>query len=182
VEIQLALIAFGTIGFLASFASGVGAGMLFVLFFVVGAAVVAWVLTALAKQQQDLLLGVSAQSAAEAVLASFSGVGWKQIDGPGMLNFLARGFGIGGYRAKRPVVSVDIEDRGDGSTVVSIWTSAWSSRMGMMALCDRVVSKKFWLARKLTELPGIGAPTPPYGGPATGTPPQGSVPPRPPSM
>ncbi|GAC1397036.1 MAG: hypothetical protein NVS4B6_07660 [Mycobacterium sp.] len=58
-----------------------------------------------------------------------------------MLNFRAQGFGINSYAAERPVISVDIEDQGDGTTAVVIWTSSWNSKWGMIALCDRVVSK-----------------------------------------
>jgi hypothetical protein len=78
-----------------------------------------------------------------------------------MLNFQARGFGLGAYGAKRPVISIDIAGHGDGSTQVDIWTSEWQTQMGMMALCDRVVSKKFWLTRKLAA--------PPNGAPVQGT-------------
>jgi hypothetical protein len=87
------------------------------------------------------------------------------VDGRGLLNFQARGLGIGSYGAKRPVISVDLEDLGDGTTGVGIWTSSWNSKFGIMALCDRVVSKKFWLERKLNELSNSGVSGLNYHGP-----------------
>lgn len=161
-EISIAVIVVGTIGLLASFASGFGAGFKFFLVYILGAAVLSWVLSAIARRQQDYLVAAGPQAVTAAVQDSFSGVGWKQVDGPGTFNFRARGLGMGSYGAKRPVVSVQIEDQADGTTAVSIWTSSWNSRMGMMALCDRVVSKRFWLGRKLAELSNTGAITAPH--------------------
>ncbi len=156
-EISLAVIVVGTIGLLASFASGLGAGFKFFLIYLVGAAILSWVLSAVARRQLDVLVSAPPEAVAAAVRENFAGVGWKSVDGPGMFNFRARGLGMGSVGAKRPVVSVQIEDLEDGTTGVSIWTSSWHTQMGMMALCDRVVSKRFWLNRKLTELSNASA-------------------------
>jgi hypothetical protein len=155
-EISLAVIGVGTVGLLASFSNGFGAGFKFFLFYVAVAAVLGWVLSVLARRQRDSLVGAAADVVTAAVRETFSGVGWKQVNGAGTLNFRARGFGFGGFKAKPPVVSVQIEAQSDGTTLVSVWTSEWNSRMGMMALCDRVVSKRFRLDRKLAALSSVG--------------------------
>lgn len=158
-EISLAVICGGTIGLLASFSSGFGAGFKFFLFYVAAAAVLGWVLSVMARRQQDSLVGASSDVVTAAVRETFSGVGWKQVNGAGTLNFRARGFGFGGFKAKPPVVSVQIEAQSDGTTMVSVWTSQWHSQVGMMALCDRVVSKRFRLERKLAALASADPPT-----------------------
>lgn len=151
-EITYLVIAVGTVGLLASFASGAAAGLKFLLVYVLGVAVVGWVLSTMARRQLDIVVSASRQVISAAVADSFSGVGWKSVNGPGQFNFQARGLGFGAYNAKRPVISIDVEDHSDGAALVNIWTSAWSSRFGMMALCDRVITKRYRLGRKLAEL------------------------------
>lgn len=56
-EISLAVTVFGWIGLLISFANGFGAGVKFLLFYVVCAAILGWVLTVMARRQQELLVG-----------------------------------------------------------------------------------------------------------------------------
>ncbi len=177
-EIQLAGIALGAIGLFVSFASGLGAGVKFVLFYIAFLLVLSWALTFVARRQQHILLPVPPDAVADAVRANFSGVGWKEVDGRGLLNFQARGLGIGSYGSKRPVISVDIEDLNDGTTGVGIWTSSWHSKYGIMALCDRVVSKKFWLERKLNELSNSVVSGPNYHGPTIQSAPGRSGPPQ----
>ena len=151
-EITYLVIALGTVGLLASFASGMAAGLKFLLVYVLGVAIAGWVLSVLARRQLDIVVDASRQAVVAVVKDSFSGVGWKSVNGPGEFNFQARGLGFGAYNAKRPVISVDVEDHADGAALVNIWTSAWSSQFGMMALCDRVITKRFRLGRKLAEL------------------------------
>jgi hypothetical protein len=67
-----------------------------VIIFGAGAAILSWVLSAVARHQQRLVLTAPAQAAADLVRANFSGVGWRRLDGRGMFNFQARGFGVGG--------------------------------------------------------------------------------------
>lgn len=166
-EIQLAIVAIGVIGGLVSFAGGdVGSGLTFVLVFIAGVVILSWVLSFMARRQQHWLVNASPAAVNEAVQGCFSGVGWKQVNGRGQLNFQARGFGINSFNSDRPVISVDIEDQGDGTTGVGVWTSSWTTQLGVMALCDRVVSKRFWLGRRLTELSASAA----VGGASYGTP------------
>ena len=151
-EITYLVIAIGAVGMLMSFASGMAAGLISLLVYILGAAITGWVLSVMARRQLDLVVHASTRAVSAAVADSFSGVGWKSVNGPGQFNFQARGLGLGAYNAKRPVISIDVEDNADGAALVNIWTSAWSSQFGMMALCDRVITKRFRLGRKLAEL------------------------------
>lgn len=170
-EISLISIVVGGLIIIVGGLNGFGAGVLAILIVIAVMMVEAWILTFMAGRQHDHLVLASPQQVRAVVEESFSGVGWKRVNGRGQLNYKARGFGLGAYGMKRPVVSVDITDRGDGSTEVNIWTSEWNSRSGMMALCDRVVSKKFWLGHKLAALnPPMAAPPHPAGFTPVGSP------------
>ena len=50
----------------------------------------------------------------------------ESVDRPGEMNFRARGFGLGSYGKKRPVLSIHIQDLRDGTSGVSVWTSSWN--------------------------------------------------------
>lgn len=152
-DILLAGLGIGLVGQLIAIASGgLGAWLKFMLFYIILAAISGWILTVIARRQKDVLVWADPDTVTATVQESFSGVGWKQVDGPGQLNFQARGLGFGSFNADRPVISVGLEGQPDGTTDVSIWTSKGQMQFGFMALCDRVVSKRFWLARKLAEL------------------------------
>jgi hypothetical protein len=116
-----------------------------------GLVVVSWALTLWARREQHVLVQVPPDATTDAVRANFSRSGWKPVDGPGTLNFQARGIGINSRGAKPPTVSINIEPLPDGNTGVGVWTSSWSSQIGIMALCDRVVSQKLRLAYKLNQ-------------------------------
>ncbi|MCK0177620.1 hypothetical protein [Mycolicibacterium sp. F2034L] len=160
--ISLALIGIGAIGLVASFANGAGAGLLFFVCYVGAMMVVSWIMTFKARRQDNILVDAPAEAITATIESSFAGLGWKKVDGPGVFNFRARGFGLGGYGKERPVISIAFEDMEDGTTGVGIWTSSWNSQAGIMAFCDRVVEKKFRLSRELLALSEpVDVPSPP---------------------
>lgn len=148
-EVLLVLAVITGIGSLAMLASG----NLFQLIFIglPSLIVVSWVLTLWARREQHLVVLAPSDEATEAVRANFSRRGWKPVDGPGALNFQARGIGINSRGATPPTMSVHIDPRPDGNSGVGVWTSAWGSQLGVMAMCDRVVSQKLRLAYKLNQ-------------------------------
>ena len=174
----------------------------FVVFLVVVIGVpltTSFVLSAMAKQQKDIVVGVPVAVATTAVQDAFRGMGWTETHGKGALNFRCRGFGLSSMAIKtKPVLSIAFADAGGGATQVSVWLSEWGTSWAQMGCCDRVVLKRRKVVKALESLtptvgglatgqwsagPGAGTPgagTPSAGNPGTATGrvagPQGQVP------
>jgi hypothetical protein len=111
--------------------------MIFVIFYVLGVVILSWVLSFLARQQHRVRVGAAPQAAADAVWASFSGVGWKQVDGRGMLNFKARGLGSAPTAHNSRLSRWPSRINELKPPAVDIWTSSWNSKMGIMGALRR---------------------------------------------
>jgi hypothetical protein len=144
------------VGFFASVAISPETAMVFVVVYIVGLLVMGYVLSAMAKQQTSVVVTAPPVDVEQAVLAHFRGIGWKQVNGSGRLNFQSRGIGIGSYGSKNPVMSIGLTDSVDGGTEVDVWMSEWVSRAGMATSCDRVVTKRWSLLRKLDAMSSVG--------------------------
>lgn len=156
-EIFLLCLVVGVVGIFAAGSAGFGAGVVFALVWLGGLIIAAWVMSFLAKRQMDLLVAAPIQLAAETVEQHFRGLGWRRVDGRGNYNFQSRGMGLGSFNMTNPVLSIDLEAVDPTSTGVSIWMSAASTRMGMVSSCDRVLTKRWKLSRKLAGLGRVPA-------------------------
>ncbi|MEV6322903.1 hypothetical protein AB0M45_17155 [Nocardia sp. NPDC051787] len=110
-----------------------------------------WALTFSARRHLVMVVPAPVGVVGDAVQQHFAGGGWRAVKGEGAFNSQARGIGMSAYGTGNPVVSIELEDLHDGTTGVEVWMSEWMSRIGIAASCDRGVSKKWWLARKLAE-------------------------------
>lgn len=144
------------VGFFVSVAISPETAMVFVVVYIVGLLVLGYVLSAMAKQQTSVVVAAPPVDVEQAVLTHFKGIGWKQVNGSGRLNFQSRGIGLSSIGSKNPVISVDLSDSVDGGTEVDVWMSEWASRVGMAASCDRVVTKRWALLRKLDAMSSVG--------------------------
>lgn len=144
------------VGFFASLAISPETAIVFVIVYIVGLVILGYVLSAMAKRQASILVSAQPEQIEQAVLHHFKGVGWKQVNGKGRLNFQSRGIGIGSQGSTNPVVSVQILTADESGAQVDVWMSEWTSRAGMATSCDRVVTKRMSLLRKLDAMSGVG--------------------------
>lgn len=151
-EVFLIAFAVGMIGIFASWAISVEAFFIFAIIYMAGLVVAGWVLSIVARRHVILVAPRSPDVVADAVVQHFKGMGWRAVSGEGDLNFQARGIGLNSYGMEQPVLSIDLVDHQDGSTGVEIWMSKWMRRFGVTASCDRVISKRWRLSRKLARL------------------------------
>jgi hypothetical protein len=154
VQIFLAFLIVTIVGFVSALAVGGGAAFWFAIAWFVGLVILSLVLGAYAKRQIDVVHSADPPTIQQVIESHFSGVGWKNVQGDGLMNFQSRGIGINSWNSKNPVVSVSLSPTVDGGTEVSIWMSEWVTRTGIVSSCDRVVSKRWTLLRKLAALEG----------------------------
>jgi hypothetical protein len=158
-EIFIGFVFFGVAGLFGFGAiGGFESGLAFIGVFIFCFVFLSYWLSFSAKRQIEVLVGAAPNEAAEVVKSAF-GIGWRTVAGKGALNFQAKGIGINSYGMSKPVISVDIVDTGSGSSV-QIWTSEWSSRMGIVAACDRVITRRWRLTRALRQFDEARANTP----------------------
>ncbi|MFC7956554.1 hypothetical protein SAMN05444374_1092 [Rhodococcoides kroppenstedtii] len=132
-------------------------GTVFVLFlaFVFATWVAALVFSARARNQEDFLVASTDEVVLRAV-ASLFGPLWKQVDGPGQLNYKARGMGLGVRSfGVQPTMSIDAEQFPEG-VQVSVWTSHWINQGGMVIGVDRIMAHRWRIRRALAALPVSG--------------------------
>ncbi|MEU2031221.1 cutinase family protein [Nocardia amamiensis] len=150
-EIFVFAVVVGVAGSLAAFWIGFETGLVFIGVYLASLVVGGWVLTFWARRHLVMVLSAPVGVVADAVQQHFKGAGWRAVKGEGAFNYQSRGIGLGAYGAENPVVSIELEDLHDGTTGVEVWMSEWMSRIRIAASCDRVVSEKWWLARKLAR-------------------------------
>ncbi|WP_131831333.1 hypothetical protein [Mycobacteroides abscessus] len=114
--------------------------------------VAAWVLSAMAKTQKNVVVRADPNLIADTIRGHFTKLWWPPAQGHGQFNFRGRGFGVAGIIKKKPVMSIDLDAQHDGSTEVQVWMSEWGTMYGMVGLADRVVMKRASLFRKLRAL------------------------------
>jgi hypothetical protein len=100
-----------------------------------------------ARQQVDVETQLSEQDAARCVVDYF-GVMWTRVDGPGHLNYRPK------LRMHAPTVSVGFAPDGTSSCTVNIWTSAFTTKYGMMYHAQLAWRKKLQLAGRLRNTSG----------------------------
>ncbi|MBY6361513.1 hypothetical protein [Rhodococcoides corynebacterioides] len=125
----------------------------FVLFlaFVFATWVAALVFSARARNQDDLLVA-STDDVVLRTVASLFGPLWKEVDGPGHLNYKARGMGLGVRSfGVQPTMSIDADQTPDG-VQVGVWTSQWTGQGGMVLGVDRVMGHRWRIRRALSAL------------------------------
>ena len=96
-----------------------------------------------ARSQTDVTATLSEQQAAQLVTEYF-GVMWTQVDGAGHLNFKPK------LRKAPPTISVTFTTSGTAQCDVSIWTSHWITRYGVMGHAQLAWRKEAGLARRLS--------------------------------
>lgn len=153
-QIFLLIVIVWLAGLFGTIAMGGAAVLWFLGVFVVGVVVFSFVLGAYAKQQMDVVHSADPPTVQQIIENHFSGVGWKNVQGEGLMNFQSRGFGLSSWNSENPVVSISLSPTADGGTEVSIWMSKWTTRTGIVSSCDRVVTKRWTLLRKLAALEG----------------------------
>lgn len=114
--------------------------------------VAAWVISAMAKTQKNVVVRADPNAIAETIRSHFTKLWWPPTQGRGHFNFRGRGYGMAGIIKKKPVMSIDLEAQPDGSTEVQVWMSEWGTMYCMVGLADRVVMKRASLFRKLRAL------------------------------
>lgn len=126
---------------------------------VVGAILIfGWILSAMAKSQQNVVVRATSAVIAETIDRHFAKLWWPPVEGRGQFNFRAGGFGLGGVLKKKPVLSIDLQPLPDGSTEVQVWMSEWGQKSGIVGLADRFVLKRSALFRKLRSLETVDLP------------------------
>lgn len=96
------------------------------------------------RKQIDILTKVSEQEAAEQVMAYFGAL-WTQVPGNGHLNYRPK------LRMNAPTISVNFSPNGTSECEVSIWTSQFSTRYGLMEHAMLMWRKKRGLTARLTR-------------------------------
>lgn len=76
-------------------------------------------------------------------IRAYFGTRWREVDGPGELNFRAV------TRRYPPTISIRITGDGPGECVVSIWTSHWRHRSGLIINAQLAWRRKLGLANLL---------------------------------
>ena len=156
-QVFLGIFAVGIVGFGLSALSGFEAALIFLLVYCGIVLVSGWVLSVMAKRQMRVEVPASRQTVVGVIEDHFKGVGWQQVPGRGEFNFKARGIGISSFKMENPVISIDLPILADGGTGVEIWMSEWMTKFFTVGACDRVVSKRWTLVRKLAQ---VGQPGP----------------------
>lgn len=95
-----------------------------------------------AREQIDIPTPLSEQDAARIVFDHFGPL-WTQVAGAGHLNYRPK------FRAGAPTVSIALTPTGMHGCTVSIWTSTFSTRYGLMTHAQLAWRKKQTLADKL---------------------------------
>lgn len=129
--------------------------------FIAVAFVLGWVVSSMAKQQREITVQTEPALAVEVIRQHFGSVWWRQVAGPGQLNFRARGLGLGAVLKTKPTLSIDVDQLDASTFSVQVWMSAWAQQAGIVALADRVVLKRAGLFRKLRSLNPVAASSPP---------------------
>ncbi|MFE3192551.1 hypothetical protein ACFXHA_26325 [Nocardia sp. NPDC059240] len=156
-EIFLLWVVIGVVGLFAAGSAGAGSVVVFVLIWAGALIIAAWVMSFQTRRQLDILVAAPIQPTAQLIEQHFHGVGWHRVDGRGQFNFQSRGWGLGSLHMENPVLSIDLEAVDPTRTGVNIWMSSWSSRWGMVSSCDRVLTKRWKLTRKLATLGTVPA-------------------------
>jgi hypothetical protein len=97
-----------------------------------------------ARRQVDLSVGLSERDAAQAI-AGYFGALWTQVSGQGELNYRPK------LRRNAPTLSISLRPVSLGQCEVSIWTSAFSTRYGLMEHAQLMWRKKRGLASRLAQ-------------------------------
>lgn len=107
-------------------------------------ALVAWLIftQVAARQQVDLSVNRSERDAA-AEIAGYFGMLWTQVHGVGDINYRPK------LRMNAPTISIKLQPVDLGRCEVSIWTSAWTVRYGLMWHAQLMWRKKRGLAARL---------------------------------
>jgi hypothetical protein len=100
-----------------------------------------------ARQQVDLTVAMSERDAASAVL-DFFGLMWTQTDGAGDVNYRPK------LRAHAPTLSISFAPAGTSECEISIWTSHYKTRYGIMGHAQLMWRKKRALAARLSRSAG----------------------------
>ncbi|MBF6212797.1 hypothetical protein IU487_17350 [Nocardia puris] len=114
--------------------------------------VIAFFFTVGARKQIDTYAKAPYNHVIDVVRDHFGSVWWRAVDGPGDLNFQARGFGLASVGNDKPVLSVTVTQMDNGNVSVAVWMSSWSQRMGIAGCCDRVYLKRRKLIQKIDAL------------------------------
>lgn len=109
-------------------------------------ALVAWAvfLQIQARKQVDIATSLSEQDAAQ-VVTDYFGVLWTQVGGAGHLNYRPK------LRVGAPTISISFAPSGTTACEVSIWTSHFHTRYGLMSHAQLAWRKKRALAGRLGE-------------------------------
>lgn len=94
------------------------------------------------RKQLELEVPTSEQVAAEAVATSFSAI-WTRVQGEGDLNYRPK------LRKNPPTISIKFTPQGTSRCEVSIWTSRFTIRYGMMWHAQLAWRKKRNVAARL---------------------------------
>jgi hypothetical protein len=97
-----------------------------------------------ARQQVDVSTKLTEQDAGELV-TNYFGALWTLVDGPGHVNYRPK------LRVGAPVISISFNPDGTRECGVSVWTSAWRTRYGLMAHAQLAWRKKQALASQLRK-------------------------------
>ena len=98
-----------------------------------------------ARRQVDISVGLSERDAAQAI-AGYFGALWTQVSGKGELNYRPK------LRRNPPTLSISLRPVSLGQCEVSIWTSAFSIRYGLMEHAQLMWRKKRGLATRLARV------------------------------
>jgi hypothetical protein len=109
-------------------------------------ALIAWAIfmQIAARQQLDLSVNRSERDAA-AEIASYFGLLWTHVSGAGDINYRPK------LRMKAPTLSISLRPVDLSRCEVSIWTSAWTVRYGLMWHAQLMWRKKRGLAARLSR-------------------------------
>ncbi|WP_405137804.1 hypothetical protein [Nocardia sp. NBC_01388] len=118
----------------------------------VTALVISFFLSAGARKQIDTYVEAPHNHVIDLVQDHFGSVWWRAVDGPGDMNYRARGFGMSSVGSAKPVISVSVTALDNGRVSVAAWMSSWSQRMGIVGCCDRVYFKRRSLIQKIEAL------------------------------
>jgi hypothetical protein len=100
-----------------------------------------------ARQQVDLTVGMSERDAA-GIVTQYFGLLWTQVDGAGDMNYRPK------MRMRAPTLSISFVPVGTAECEVSIWTSAWTTKYGVMGHAQLMWRKKRALAARLSSSSG----------------------------
>lgn len=101
-----------------------------------------------ARQQVEVTTDLAEQDAGELV-RNYFGTLWTLVDGPGHLNYRPK------LRVAAPVVSISFSPDGTHKCGVSVWTSSWHTRYGLMAHGQLAWRKKLGVASRLRNASAV---------------------------